>query len=482
MPSDAAPLAAPLMARVEAVARAAPDRPAFIRADGPVGYGPLTRQVRALAAQFLRAGLAPGDAVGITLADDWTHILCSLALIRLGCRQVGLPWRDPAPLREGQARRIGLVAIIADAPEHALGGAALLRPDPAAAACAPDAPDSLPPIGYGELVMATSGTTGRPKLMIAREPMLLDQAARIAGFGAVFLHRPSFDGNHSKRLSYRSLVTGGTEVLAHDLPARDLAALVARHGVSRIHLAPKDLAALPDALGAASWPAGTTIVTTGTRVPQTVRRDVQGRLRCALQVVYGTTEAGIVSIAGPHDHEDHADSVGRILPGVAAEALDDAGTPLPDGQDGLLRFRTPALVAGYLDDPEADAEYFRDGWFHPGDVGRRLPGGVLLVAGRADDRMTLGVIKIFPAEIEAVAEGFPGVAECAAYPMASAAFGDIPVLAVVPREGFDAAALLAHCRARLGLRAPRRVVVVPALPRNAQGKVLRRELAGTVAP
>ncbi|WP_230167852.1 class I adenylate-forming enzyme family protein [Roseomonas sp. CECT 9278] len=467
----------PMMARVEAIARATPDRAAFIRADGPVGYAQVTREVRALAEQFLRAGIAPGDAVGITIADDWTHILCSLALIRLGCRQVGLPRRDPVPLREDLARRVGVVAIIADDAADALGGATLVRPDREAAAAAADAPGSLPPIGFGELVMATSGTTGRPKLMVAREPMLLDQAERIAGFGGIFLHRPSFDGNHSKRLSYRSLVTGGTEVLAQDLPPRDLAALVARHGVTRVHLAPRDLATLPDALGDAAWPAGTSIVTTGTRVPQTVRRDVQRRLGCALHVVYGTTEAGIVSIAGPHDHDDHPDSVGRILPGVAAEALDDAGRPLPEDADGLLRFRTPAQVDGYLDDPEADATYFRDGWFHPGDVGRRLPGDVLLVAGRADDRMTLGVIKIFPAEIEAVAEGFPGLVECAVFPLPSAAFGEIPVLAAVVREGFDAAALLAHCRARLGMRAPRRIVVVPALPRNAQGKVLRRELA-----
>jgi acyl-CoA synthetase (AMP-forming)/AMP-acid ligase II len=466
-----------MMARVEAIARATPDRAAFIRVEGPVGYGEVARLVRAHAAQMLRAGIAPGDAVGITLADPWTHILCSLALIRLGCRQVGLPRHEPLPLREELARRIGVVAIIADDAADALGGATLLRPDRDAADAAPDPAASLPPIAFGELVMATSGTTGRPKLMIAREPMLLDQAERIAGFGAVFLHRPSFDGNHSKRLSYRSLVTGGTEVLAQDLAPRDLAALVARHGVTRVHLAPRDVAALPDALGGVAWPAGTSIVTTGTRVPQAVRREVQGRLGCALHVVYGTTEAGIVSIAGPDDHEDHPDSVGRILPGVDAQALDDAGRPLPDGEDGLLRFRTPALVEGYLDDAEADATFFRDGWFHPGDIGRRLPGGVLLVAGRADDRMTLGVIKIFPAEIEAVAEGFPGVVECAAFPLASARFGDIPVLAVVAREGFDAAALLAHCRARLGMRAPRRIDIVAALPRNAQGKVLRRELA-----
>ena len=76
-----------------------------------------------------------------------------------------------------------------------------------------------------------------------------------------------------------------------------------------------------------------------------------------------------------------------------------------------------------------------------------------------------------------MAEGFPGLVDCAAFAWRSAALGDLPMLAVVSAAGFDAAALLAHCRARLGLRAPRRVLELPALPRNAQGKVLRRELA-----
>ena len=101
----------------------------------------------------------------------------------------------------------------------------------------------------------------------------------------------------------------------------------------------------------------------------------------------------------------------------------------------------------------------------------------LLVAGRRDDMMTLGTIKILPAEIEAVAEGFPGLRDCAAFAVRAPALGDIPVLAVVGDAGFDAAGLLAHCRARLGLRAPRKVVAVDAIPRNAMGKVLRQQLA-----
>jgi acyl-CoA synthetase (AMP-forming)/AMP-acid ligase II len=471
--------APPIVAAIEAVAARAPDRPALVRQGVPVAYRDLVRRVRALAGQMARAGIAPGDAVGITVDDTFAHILVSLALLRLGCRQVALPAHEPSLLREALARRLGLVAVVGAGPADAVGGAALLRPDldAAEAAARRDDPAGAPPIGRGEVVMATSGTTGRPRLMVATEPMLVHEAAMFAGLGQVFLHLPSFDGNHSRRLAFRSLLTGGTEVLAGKMPARELAALVARLGVRRVHMAPPDLAALPDALGDAGWPAGTCLVTTGTRVPQPLRLRLQDGLGAALHVLYGTTEAGMVSIAGPADHAAHPDSVGRPLPGVEVAVTEEDGRPVPPGAEGLLRFRSPGAVRGYLDDPDADARAFPDGWFRPGDVGRLLPGGALLVAGRADDMMTLGVIKIFPAAIEAVAEAFPGVAECAAFAVASGALGDIPMLAVVAEGGLDTAALLAQCRARLGLRTPRRVVVLPALPRNAQGKVLRRDLA-----
>ncbi len=100
-----------------------------------------------------------------------------------------------------------------------------------------------------------------------------------------------------------------------------------------------------------------------------------------------------------------------------------------------------------------------------------------MLAGRSDEMMNLGSLKIFPAEIEVAAEGFPGVVEHAAFARHAPALGDIPMLAVVASAPFDAAALLAHCRARLGVRAPRKVVVVASLPRNARGKVIRRALA-----
>jgi acyl-coenzyme A synthetase/AMP-(fatty) acid ligase len=98
--------------------------------------------------------------------------------------------------------------------------------------------------------------------------------------------------------------------------------------------------------------------------------------------------------------------------------------------------------------------------------------------------MILDGIHIFPAEIEALLEAHPAVAQAAALPVRSAAHGEIPVAAVELRPGATATGsdLLAHARARLGLRAPRRVLVLEALPRNPQGKVIRSELAARFAP
>jgi acyl-CoA synthetase (AMP-forming)/AMP-acid ligase II len=466
-----------IFAAIEAIASHDPARAALIHQGGVIDYAALVRQVRALAAQFARAGLAPGDTVGIAQRDDVVNILCALALIRLGCRQVALPPRDPAALRAETAQRLSVVAVIGEEAGDAPGDATLLRPDIAAARAAPllDAP---PPPGVAALIVGTSGTTGRPKLMLADEPTLVDRGALLHAHGAVFLHALGFDGNHGKRLTLRSLVCGGTEVLAQGAPPEGLAELARRHGIARMHLQPQAAAAVLAQRrgGGPAWPAGLRLFTTGTRIAQAFRLELQAALGLGLHVQYGTTEVGMVSLAGPDDHARHPDTVGRVFPGIEVSVVDDDGRPVPSGTDGLVGFRSSGAVRGYIDDPAADARFFPGGWFRPGDIGRIDPTGALFIVGRRDDMMTLGVIKIFPAEIEAVAEGFPGVRDCVAFPLRSEGLGEIPVLAVVPGDGFDAPRLLAQCRARLGLRAPRKIVTLDALPRNAAGKVMRRAL------
>jgi acyl-coenzyme A synthetase/AMP-(fatty) acid ligase len=196
-----------------------------------------------------------------------------------------------------------------------------------------------------------------------------------------------------------------------------------------------------------------------------------------IEVSYGTTEAGRLAIGGAERVPAVPHAVGTLVPWVEAQVLDDEGRVLPAGSRGLLRFRSDAFASGYLDDPDASAAVFHDGWYWPGDVGCILDDGCLVVEGRADDVINLGGTKIDPGEVEGVLMQDPSIADAAAY----AAMGPQGLLrllaAVVVREGYDEAQAMRRCRAVLGQKAPFRLVTLPALPRNSQGKLLRHELS-----
>jgi cyanophycin synthetase len=123
---------------------------------------------------------------------------------------------------------------------------------------------------------------------------------------------------------------------------------------------------------------------------------------------------------------------------------------------------------------------FEDGWFYPRDLASRSDNAPLLFHGRADDVMILNGINIFPSAIEDTLEGHPDVREAVAYPIKLRVHGEIPVAAVILEEGAherDVPQLMYFCRQVLGIRAPRDILVVDRIPRNAAGKPLRRELA-----
>jgi len=142
------------------------------------------------------------------------------------------------------------------------------------------------------------------------------------------------------------------------------------------------------------------------------------------------------------------------------------------------------MATGYVDNPSQTAQRFRDGWFYPGDVGTLRGDGQLIVQGRRDDMIVLNGLNIFPAEIERVLERHPSVAEAAALPLPSTVHGQIPVAAVVLRAGesVTAAELRRFCHQHLGLRTPRRVLVLDQLPKNSQGKTMKRDLANAFQP
>jgi len=184
--------------------------------------------------------------------------------------------------------------------------------------------------------------------------------------------------------------------------------------------------------------------------------------------VYGATETGPVTLVlRPHEAMAHAGSVGRPALDVQLRLV-----------DGEVQVRAPNLARGYHRAPDDPA--FADGWFRTGDLAEVDANGMYRIVGRSKDLIISGGENIHPAEIEHIALADPAVAEAAVIGLADARWGEVPVLALVARTGWaiDEARLRAAFEARLArFKHPRRIVVVPALPKTALGKVRRAELA-----
>ena len=472
-----------LTTTLERTARTEPDRVAVRDHGRAVTFAELERMSVRLSAWLARQGLVPGDVVGLTVRGGLRHLAATFALMRLGCAHVQLASHEAAGMRTALAHRCRAKAVIGDLPEAALDGIALIAPDFDAvfedASLQRDAP-ACAATEDAVVILTSSGTTGRPKLVACSQRQLHGYGQpEIPDAPVVFLHY-SIESNAAKWISMTNLAHGRTMVF-EDAERMSLAEICARNRVDRVNAFPAKLETLAREAACAT-PAERAVLsrvhflTGGSGVGGELRRATREHLSPLLHVMYGATECGVISVAGPESHAERPDSVGPPFPGVEVRIVDEDGRPLPAGETGLIRIRSPWSATAYVDDEEASARMFRDGWFQPGDMGALAPDGWLSVAGRGDDMMILNSINIFPAEIETVAQQFRGVVECAAFARRGTPWGDIPLLAVVGPPTLDTGALLAWCRARLGPRAPRKVIRLEAIPRNTLGKVLRREL------
>lgn len=469
----------------ERLLRHARDRggvPALVARDAVVRFGELPGAVDALAAALRSLGVGRGATVALTARREVDHMLAVLALLDLGVPQVALASHDPPAMRERLAKRVGATVVLGEVPGDAVAGLPWIGL-PAALALAESPP---PALGAGavddsmaRIHFTGSGTTGDPKI-VAYAPA--DLAAHASSYPPLAGHRvlrPAHaEYNNSKRTRLTTLWQGGTSVFS-DGTAETLRGQCLRHDVSWLELSPlhaADLVAACRTEGA--LPDRVAVKVGGARVPIALRREIMRVAARQLHVSYGTTETAYVSIAAPSMH-DERETVGP--PGAHAEVaiLRSDGSRAAPGEIGEIRLRTPGMATRYIGDETATRRHFRDGGFMPGDLASLTPEGWLCLHGRVDDMMIMNSVNIFPAEIERVLEAHPSVGAAAAFPIASPAHGQIPAAAVELREGrgVDAAELVAYARGQLGMRAPRRIEILAVLPRNAQGKVMRREIA-----
>ncbi|MGW6534581.1 fatty acyl-CoA synthetase [Streptomyces sp. NPDC055051] len=193
---------------------------------------------------------------------------------------------------------------------------------------------------------------------------------------------------------------------------------------------------------------------------------------------FGQSEIGpLATVLGPHEHDGRMDSCGRTVRHVEARVVDEDGKDVPDGTPGEIVYRSPQLCEGYWAKPEETAAAFRDGWFRSGDLAVRDAAGYLTIVDRVKDVINSGGVLVASRQVEDVLYTHPAVAETAVIGLPDARWIEAVTAVVVPRGEVTEAELLAHARDRLSsFKAPKRIVFTDALPRNASGKILKRDL------
>jgi long-chain acyl-CoA synthetase len=339
-------------------------------------------------------------------------------------------------------------------------------------------------------IIYSSGTTGVPKGIVHSHLCRLRWAVELGAAlryhsGAVTICSLGLFSNISWVSMLATFYAGGTVVVMRSFRPHELLALIVRHQVTHGAFVPLQLQRVLDSGAAVAHPPRTlqTLMCCGSPLPADTKRDIAAALGCQLIELYGLTE-GLVTTLAPEDFQRKLTSVGKPLPGADLLLLDESDRPVPVGEAGEIVGRSSLIMSGYHNRPGADAEATwtaLDGqrWFRTGDIGRLDAEGFLYIVDRKKDMLLSGGQNVFPADIEEVMRRHEAIAEIAVIGVPSARWGETPLAVVVLHagQGVDAEQLLAWTNERLGKQQRvSGVVFRQELPRNPNGKILKREL------
>ena len=222
----------------------------------------------------------------------------------------------------------------------------------------------------------------------------------------------------------------------------------------------------------------------GSPIPSALLEECIAVFNCNFVQIFGMTETtGVVTALPPEDHVEGLDrmrSAGRPLPGIEIAILDTDGKQLPPGEVGEIVARSGSNMVGYWNLPEATAQTIdADGWLRTGDAGYFDPDGYLYVHDRIKNMIISGGENIYPAEIESVICDHPDVVEAAVIGLPDETWGEAvkAIVVVKPGKAVEAADIIGFTRERIAsFKAPKSIDFIEALPRNASGKILHRDL------
>ncbi|WP_337188618.1 class I adenylate-forming enzyme family protein [Phenylobacterium sp.] len=460
-----------------------PRATAIVTPGGTFTYAQVNADVDRCAAALAELELRPGQVVSVALAAPYIQLVATAALARLGVASSPAgDWGADARLSD---------AHLSDGhvpPGGSPEGSSVHRIDEAwLRAMYAREPRPWPSRAYAPLdlgrVMLSSGTTGRPRRVgytWRRIEHGNHLSLRSYGGGRLGAWIPlvSIDAMMGLTMAMCGWAVGAAVTASFE--ADDLPRWLERLESGIVAMTPIQLRRVLDALPPGFRPTPRwRLMVGGAVLPPETAREARARITPDIRTLYGSTEGGAGGQGLASGLDDAPGQVGITPSGAIVTIVGEDGRPVPEGQSGEVRIRGPRVIQGYLGDPEADAERFRDGWYLTGDIGHRLPDGRLVLEGRRDDRMNLGGLKIMPAVLEAAALSCPGVRDCAAFAVPTPDGLDACWLAVVAEPGFDGGRLTRHLAGHGDLPAPR-YAWTRDIPRNAMGKVDRNALREAV--
>ena len=410
-----------------------------------------------------------------------------IAVWMLGATAVPMDFRTNAAERSLLAKEFDLGAIVEDRQVSAAGYTPVFAGPSWAETIAKH--DGSPVWPSSERAAApafislTSGTTGRPKgIVIDHERMLLRSTFDAERLEGPLLNPLPLSFSASRTHVFSALLQGsGVYLFPMLFSAQQLAdALVAGEATS-LCCVPTIVRNLFDLFGERSTPIFAKLEALYCfGAPMAPAEKVRAKTSlCANFVqVYGASICGRISALSGSDLDAHPDSLGRVLPHVLLQIVDDDDKVLEPGESGAIRIRSPGMASSiYGEGTAGSGDSFRGGWAYPGDIGSFDEDGFLHLLGRSSDLIIRGGANVHPAEVELVIAECDGVEEVAVVGFPKLPEGEEIAAFVVSSSNLTEAALDAHCRTRLAPdKRPRKFVFVPDLPRNANGKILRLEL------
>jgi len=476
-----------------------PERPALFWGDEQFAYGQLFAQAAFLANELRRLGVQPGDRVGLWLKNCPEFVPALFGVFLTGAAAV--PINNFLKLQEVSflVKDAGIRVMISDA-SLAAGLAALTAMHPALRTWDVSGLAGIGTTGGGDpgrteicprdptdlaVLIYTSGTTGQPKGAMlthgnlshnVRSCQIMLESITDDRF---VLLLPMF---HSFMLTVCILLpmlTGASIVLIHSVhPARNIIGEILRHRGTILPAVPSFFRLFAQAEIPAPLPLRLCI-SGGAALPVEILREFNRKFPLPLLEGYGLSETSPVASLNPIHGPWKEGSIGVPVPNVEMSVQNEAGELLPPGVTGEICVRGGNVMAGYWNQPAATAEAMRGDWFLTGDVGHRDEDGFFYITDRKKDMLIVNGINVYPRQIEELIYQFPGVREAAVIGVPDPRRGERPMAYVAMNEGasLDEHALQGFLRERLAdYKVPRRTVVLPALPRNSTGKILKTEL------